>query len=1753
MQKRFPLSLLLCLGLSLGLWQSSFSQCATNGSEPTLLSAVNAPSNCFQQVAGGIGLGAGSRKIYSGFAGNTAYQLRMNMNGASSNCAQVRWVDNSNNPVSGWSGIDFSGFNGNASNLTSPAGATRLEVTINSTGWTGASALLNYRQTPPNSNLPFGANTWNVYGFDHNGYNVDNNLNLLAASCIYQGYYSNNNLDIVSTNQWGSGSTPSSAAGWQGCAVGVDNHITSYRRQGFPCGNYDLDLNNHDDAVRVYVNGAQVFQDNNCCADRGIIWSGYLSGSSTVEVRVTEGVGGSELNLDLIQTNSWSASASASPTSLCAGGSVALTSSTAGTYPVYSGSNNNDIGIPDNNATGIQSPIFITGTGLMANQLATVTLNINHPFTGDVDMYLVAPNGSQIDLSTDNGGNGDNYTNTVFSTSGGSITAGTAPFTGTFTPEQPFSNFTGSADGTWILRVIDDAGSDVGTLLDWRLAFTSPAITYAWSGNGGYSSSTQNPTLSPAATGNSGTFTVTATATGCTTTGTTANVSIVADPTVTVSGAADVCTGGSVTLTANVSGGTGTPSYQWRRNGVNVGGNSATYTTDNGLAAGTYSYDVIVTQTGSGCQGTSAAVNANVLADPTVTISGAADVCVGGSVTLTANVSGGTGTPSYQWRRNGANVGGNSATYTTDNGLVAGTYSYDVIVTQTGSGCQGTSATVNANVNASPAAVSVASSGTYCGGTVITASGGTGGTIYYQGTTSGGTSTALATTSQVITTSGTYYFRAQSGAGCWGPEGSANIVIQTPVPYYADVDGDGFGDPAVSTYACSAPIGYVSDNTDCNDANNTIYPGATEICDGLDNNCNGSTDEGLLNTYYADADADGFGNPAVTTVACSPPPGYVANNTDCNDGNNTVYPGAPELCDGLDNNCNGSTDEGVLTTYYADTDGDTYGDPLNSTQACSPPPGYVSNNTDCNDSNNSIYPGAFEICGNGIDEDCDGLDLICSGSVWNGSVSTDWNTPANWTPIGIPNNCASDVTIPLVANQPSITGADFNVGNMMVSNGVIISIQNGFKLNVCGNVNATGVTGLQVDGGELSFIGTTAQTATGNINADAVILSNPNGLTLVTGGSLSVSVSLSLRSGVLTSNNNLTMLSNASGTAYVDDFSGGFTGSISGNIRVQRYNPIGLAGFRQLGTPVQLPNISAVTGFTPSGTAGFVIPVPTCDPNYVAFNSPYGNWMQLVENGTVQYACHQSLFQVLTGGGMTSGRGYYMDVAGNSTLTFTGAATTGPVTFGLTHANAAVTNGWNMVSNPYPSPLAWEVGNVPAGVDGIGKIWVTSGAYTGTWQDVDPNIPGTAIAIGQAFQVRVTTAGASVPFTVDNSDRTTAPPTYLFAGGPGMTLNIDILGNGFADVTKVRFMDDATTALDAMYDSPKLMGNANQPMVYSIWNGENYSTNSFGQLTDVYALPLGVKVSQAGQHTLVFSNLDQFPASALVYLEDTETGAAWQDVRANDTYVFTETAGHHTDRFILHFYPPVQSTITDATCDVNGQAVLTEETPLTWNYVLSNSQSQAVSQGVLDGSQTVNNLPAGTYTLTLTEPVSGYVAVETVIVTGAVQVSAQALASALTVETGQEIQFTANTTGADAWHWNFGDQNTSTDQNPTHFYNAAGVYEVVLTASNGNCQTVSQVAITVQGSASIEDEFSNAGVNLWNSGNVVYIQFLQPWTGKTMFTLYDMQGRKLVQKQWNNADGSLTVDCGVLAAGTYTVELSGQQQTITRKTVMGIH
>ncbi len=227
--------------------------------------------------------------------------------------------------------------------------------------------------------------------------------------------------------------------------------------------------------------------------------------------------------------------------------------------------------------------------------------------------------------------------------------------------------------------------------------------------------------------------------------------------------------------------------------------------------------------------------------------------------------------------------------------------------------------------------------------------------------------------------------------------------------YYADGDNDGYG-VGVGSVLCAANGTYkVTANGDCNDGSANVHPNAVETCNSLDDNCNGQTDEGLAGSYYADVDKDGYGTGNPVT-ACSAGGLYTAVlGGDCNDNNLAIYPNANEACDGLDNNCNGQTDEGISTqTYYLDADKDGYG-VGGAISACGP----LGSNTatqpgDCLDSNAAVNPAHGEVCNNGLDDDCSGVVdqgcALCLNTSYN-MHSASAAGAANWK---LYNNAAFD-------------------------------------------------------------------------------------------------------------------------------------------------------------------------------------------------------------------------------------------------------------------------------------------------------------------------------------------------------------------------------------------------------------------------------------------------------------------------------------------------------------------------------------------------------------------------------------------------------------------------------------------------------------------------------------------------------------------------------------------------------------------------
>ena len=238
----------------------------------------------------------------------------------------------------------------------------------------------------------------------------------------------------------------------------------------------------------------------------------------------------------------------------------------------------------------------------------------------------------------------------------------------------------------------------------------------------------------------------------------------------------------------------------------------------------------------------------------------------------------------------------------------------------------------------------------------------------------------------------------------------SNVDVALPVD---DDDGDGF-----------------TSDVDCDDNDDTVYPGAPELCDGKDNDCNTSVDDGLtFITYYADGDGDGFGDSSDTGASLceDPADGRVINNTDCNDSDADINPGATEVFDRVDNNCDGNVDEGFT-----------------------------------------------------------------NAAIWNGAINSDWTNLDNWDTNAPGLSPSDDVTIPSgLTNYPVLTsGQDLSLANglsLTIASGASLSISPTVVITNNGTVIVDGSMTLQSDATGSAYIGSGSGTFTGDVTVERYI------------------------------------------------------------------------------------------------------------------------------------------------------------------------------------------------------------------------------------------------------------------------------------------------------------------------------------------------------------------------------------------------------------------------------------------------------------------------------------------------------------------------------------------------------------------------------------------------------------------------------------------------------------------------------------------
>jgi hypothetical protein len=519
-----------------------------------------------------------------------------------------------------------------------------------------------------------------------------------------------------------------------------------------------------------------------------------------------------------------------------------------------------------------------------------------------------------------------------------------------------------------------------------------------------------------------------------------------------------------------------------------------------------------------------------------------------------------------------------------------------------------------------------------------------------------------------------------------------------------------------------------------------------------------------------------------------------------------------------------------------------------------------------------------------------------AGNIFTAQLSNASGSFASPTNIGTLTSTASGTINATLPGSPAGTGYRIRV---VSSTPVVTSTDNGSNLTVVGSPCYTwGGTSSTVWSTAGNWVPAAAPSSTDNVVIPA---GAPNYPYLTANLSHSATIVIDPNAnlkidGLLTNNGTITV---NSGGSLVQTSGSTLAGSGTFNVKRSIAN---LTSF--ISSPINNESVFSF-GITPTGPPGGQIIPNGCNPNNVSTSSPYGNLLELQENPTVLSNCAQSLWFVKSTGNMTNGRGYSLR-NGPVTLSYTGTVNNGTITYsGLTRQGGTIadgdgstpTRGWHLVGNPYPSPITLNSGDLGAGFDNQIAIY-----NNGVWISHTLSVSPVTVAVGQGFQIRNSTAGTSPNFSLTNSLRTAANPTFYKQG-----LLIDhyvtiYLNNGTqSDKTMVYFIDGASDNFDPVFDANRMSDDIDLPMVYTIASGERLSYNALPTMIagESKSVPMGIRTEVPGNHTISFNDLPTLEATT-VMLEDLKLDTI-QQLSEGYVYNFTTVAGDPRDRFVLHF------------------------------------------------------------------------------------------------------------------------------------------------------------------------------------------------------------------------------------------------------------
>ncbi|WP_186435032.1 T9SS type A sorting domain-containing protein [Gillisia sp. Hel_I_86] len=528
---------------------------------------------------------------------------------------------------------------------------------------------------------------------------------------------------------------------------------------------------------------------------------------------------------------------------------------------------------------------------------------------------------------------------------------------------------------------------------------------------------------------------------------------------------------------------------------------------------------------------------------------------------------------------------------------------------------------------------------------------------------------------------------------------------------------------------------------------------------------------------------------------------------------------------------------------------------------------------------------------------------ISDNNYWSGAIDSDWNKSGNWECDLIPSYINNAVVNNVSTFYPLLnTGAAGKCKNLIVSSGSSLSVLDN-TLNINGTISNNGT--FNALNGTIALQGGSAQT----IPADTFVsnrvrnltINNTSGVSL--SGILEITGYLNIASGNLNTGDNLILISSLTQTALID---GSGNGTVSGSVTMQRYL-FPVVGYKYITSPFQNTTVGDYAG---------VVDLTASFPNFYRYNENRESSQNEDATGFEDYSSPSLPLSILEGYALNFGSS-----AAPKTIEITGIVTNGSQQINLSHNNGTYTKGFNLVGNPYPSPIDWaSPGWTKDNIDDAIYYFSATDQYTGIYSSYVNGIQSGAgsssniIPSMQGFFVHVTdsptgTYPVSATLGTTNAVRVTdfSQPFYKSPIEDSFTLirlNAEFDGTNQKDETVVYFNNYATEAFDKEFDALKLMNtNPATPNLYSISNtNEILSINavpSYNGLNEL-RIPLGLNIENEAWITISLTNKEEIVSGSYIYLIDLEKRISINLMNKSE-YRFYASSGKNEKRFQLVF------------------------------------------------------------------------------------------------------------------------------------------------------------------------------------------------------------------------------------------------------------